>query len=163
MNSLQVCVGMTESGLLIICPDLDSGEFGPVKDYLFTDNHLLIKTIGASPNEHDPERFSPDPDRLHYFIVDKYFQNPYDLEPLGPLSAEEFYANPAVPGDPQWVRSSNSNFLGPLLGALLILSLALVIYGWPVLLLLACVAIFLIARRLLRSRAGVNATRSDTA
>ena len=151
-NSLEVCLSLKAGGDLLICPARKAPSHGPIDDYAFTENHLLIRTNGAMLADDGSGRYVPDPDREHFFIVDRQIENPYSYQPLGPLDAEQFYAMAAVPADFEWQNPGNPNAFAAAIGVFLFLCIALLIYGWPVLLAGLAVLLWLIARRLIRGR-----------
>ena len=151
-SSFTVCLGLIDRGPEIICPHPDKGDYGPIDDYAFTDRHLLIKTHGAKLSPHIKGTYTADPDRKHYFIVDKHIMDPYAYVPIGPLDSSDFYRHAAVPSDLQWESSTNPNFLFALLGVILFLGLALLMYGWPIILIIVGVVLFLVVRRIVRRR-----------
>ena len=151
MSSFEVCLGLKDRGPLIICPSRHEGDYGPVVGYVFTENYLLVKTGGAKPSPDFPGSYTTDPDRQHYFIVDKHIDNPYAYQPIGPLERDVFFAHAAVPGDLQWKTPTNPNALIALLGVLLLLGVALLIYGWPIILVIVGVILFLAVRRIFRT------------
>jgi len=151
MSSFQVCLGLKERGPLIICASRREGDYGPIVGYVFTENHLLVKTIGAKPSPDFPGSYASDPGRQYYFIVDKHIDNPYAYEPIGPLERDVFFAHAAVPGDLQWETPTNPNGLIAFVGVLLLLGVALLIYGWPLILVIVGVILFLAVRRIFRT------------
>lgn len=104
-DSFSVCLSLLGYSA-IVCGDRNKGDYGPITGYHFTDNHLLVRTIGAKPSDTTAYPYAPDPDRQHYFIVDKQIANPYRYVPVGPLDPAQFHANPIVPAVIPWLRPS---------------------------------------------------------
>lgn len=102
MSSLEVCLEHNESGLLIVCADSRSGDFGPITAFAFTDKNLLLKTLGAKPSEDIPGMYFTDSSKEFFFIVDQRIEWPSYYKPIGPLSASEFYQQPEVPQSIEW-------------------------------------------------------------
>ena len=152
MSSLEVCLSLTEGGPLLICPGRQAPNHGPIDDYAFTETHLLIRTNGAKPATDGSGRYVPDADTKQYFIVDRQIENAYSYEPLGPLDERQFFAMSAVPKTIEWQSPGNPNGLAVVFGLLLFLCVALVIYGWPILLAAGVVVIWLVLRRRSRNR-----------
>ena len=140
MNSFQVCIGREGHGLLV-CPSFDSGDFGPVTAFSFTENHLLVKTLGAKPSIHIPGHYTSDPDRYLFFVIDKHIDNSSFYRPTGPLERAAFQAHPAVPDDIQWQRAtrfaSDPDADVSWFDFLWLLAVAPAVFGWPVLLFLS--------------------------
>ena len=102
-DSFHVCLSF-EKYSAIVCGDRDTGDYGPISGFSFTDKHLLVRTTGAKPDEDSVGKFDADSDRELFFIVKKRINNPYWYEPIGPLDRDEFHANPAVPAQIDWER-----------------------------------------------------------
>ena len=152
MSSLEVCLSLVDHGPLLICPQRNRPSHGPIDDYFFTDTHLLIRTNGAKPANDGSGRYVPDAEREHFFIVDRHIENPHSYEPLGPLDAKQFHAMSVVPTQIDWQSPGNPGDVAAVIGLFLFLCLAVVIYGWPVLLAALVVLLVLAARRLIRGK-----------
>lgn len=150
MSSFQVCIGQT-NGALLICPR-EGDEFGPVSGYAFTESHLLVKAYGAMPHPKAPELSTADRDKAFFFLIDKG-----TLEVAGPFTAEEFHSSSAVPAQIDWTRPENPDVTGALLGAVMFLGIAALIFGWPVVLVLLIAGAFLVLRKRRRAKTAANA------
>lgn len=100
-DSFHVCLSLGDHSA-IVCGNPDTGDYGPITGYAFTDKLLLVRTTGAKPSADTATRFDADWDREYYFIVKKRIDNPRWYKPLGPLGRDAFQANPAVPAQIQW-------------------------------------------------------------
>ena len=98
-DSFSVCLSFKQHSA-IVCGD--TGDYGPISGYAFTDKHLLVRTTGTKPSEHFAMKFTSDWSREYFFIVKKRINNPYGYSPVGPLERAAFHANPAVPAQIQW-------------------------------------------------------------
>lgn len=154
-NSFQVCLSHASQGFEMICPDLDVGDHGPVVGYLFTDTHLLVRTLGAKPSGDSSGHFTIDADREYFFILDKKAHYPHTYQPLGPLGRAEFVSHPAVPLDVDWERPINPNAGALLLFFVFAAALAALYFGWPLLLVVLIVLVVRAVRR--RHRASTAA------
>lgn len=104
-DSFSVCLSF-EAYSAIVCGDKDTGDYGPISGYVFTDTHLLVRTTGTKPGPNPGIKFTADWDREYFFIIEKRINNPLFYSPIGPLEREEFHANPAVPAQVQWLLPS---------------------------------------------------------
>lgn len=102
-DSFNVCLSRPGYSA-IVCGDRDKGDYGPITGYCFTDQHLLVRTMGAKPSDTPDAPYTRDPDRQYFFIVDRQIADPYGYVPVGPLDLAQFQANPVVPADIPWQR-----------------------------------------------------------
>ena len=100
-NYNLVCLYYDKSSALV-CGDQETGDYGTISGFAFTDKHLLVRTTGTKPSGHEAFNFTNDWDRELFFIVDRRISNPYRYTPLGPLDSVAFKANPAVPAQIEW-------------------------------------------------------------
>ena len=151
-SSFTVCLGLMDRGPEIICPHPGTGDYGPIRDYVFTDTHLLVRTFGAKPSPQIAGTFTTDPDRHHYFIVDRHIENPYTYQPIGPLDEDIFLAHALVPTELHWQTPTNPDSSAALLGVLMFFGISLLILGWPVILALGGVFLFFLVRKFIQGR-----------
>jgi len=137
-NSLDVCLGHND-GSLIYVPD-NHAETGPIVAYNVTSTHIFLRTLGRSPrNLFKGDTFEEiDSCRQFFFVLDKSND---DL--AGPFSLADFQAHPVVAslGDIEWIEPRNPNVAMPLIGNLVFLVYSVIILGWPVLFLVAVMAV----------------------
>ncbi len=150
MNSFQVCIGGSDSTLLI-CPS-EGDEFGPVVNYVFTESHLLVETLGVMPHPKNSRMQTGNPNQQYYFLIDKITH-----EVVGPLGSDQFNSNAAVHRKLDWKNPSNPNILRPLLGNLMFLSITVLFFGWPLILVLL---IFLVIRHIRKRRRIIEANNA---
>ena len=151
-SSFTVCLGLMDHGPEIICPHPRKGDHGPIRDYVFTDTHLFVRTHGAKPSPQIAGTFTTDTERQHYFIVDRHIENPYTYQPIGPLDRNIFLAHALVPTELQWQTPTNPDTSTALLGVLMFFGISLLILGWPVILALGGVFLFFLVRKLIQGR-----------
>ncbi|MBT7162123.1 MAG: hypothetical protein HN904_05055 [Victivallales bacterium] len=156
MNSFDVCIGKTESGVLILRPD-DHPDTGPLDRYIMAPDHILARNWGSKPRNSFPGDTLREVDRSRrvFFTISKATD-----EVTGPLSEREFLARPEVTGlaSLDWQRpkpnpGSTENFL-PWFVALPLIAFSLVAEcPWLTFPLLVVAAVLLwLLRRWLRRR-----------
>lgn len=101
-DSFYVCLAHESVFGAIVCGNRDEGDYGPITAFVFTDEHLLVRTTGAKPDKYLEGKFTSDLSREYFFIITKQIRNPRRYSPIGPLDSDEFHANPAVPAAIQW-------------------------------------------------------------
>jgi len=126
MNSFEVCLGSSE-GQLLVCP---SGfpDVGPIVGYAVTAESILTRHEGVRPHPKNPTVPDGDPSKEFFFIVSRDTRavtGPFDRGTLVSRSS-------ALVDQIRWVAPHNPNFWRPLLGDLIFLSFTLLLFGWPI-------------------------------
>ena len=99
-DSFHVCIFQVDSSAYV-CGDQLKGNYGPVSGYFFTNQHLLVRTHGAKPEENS-KYFETDINREHFFIMERKLPRRGRNPTIGPLDRDDFYKNPVVPSNIQW-------------------------------------------------------------
>ena len=137
-NSLEVCLDR-KNGPLVYVPE-DHPRAGPIVGYNVTWSHIFLRTLGRSPrNLFQGDTFEDvDSSVEFFFIVDKS-----NDKLTGPMSLEEFQSHPIVADQEtiKWTKPRNPNIIVPLIGNLMFLAASAIMFGWPVLLIVATVVI----------------------
>jgi len=124
-NSFQVCLGRPNNSVLL-CPDLNESNFGPIKAYILTNLYVFTEHYGVKPYEKNPTMLVADRDVLLYFITERV-----SGASVGPMSYEEFVKNENVSGSLEWVFPENPDKWTPFIGTVMFLGFTLLFYGWP--------------------------------